>query len=171
MSRQKTFISEKIADLLIEQVGHEIYNSHLYLTFASWCKYTGFKNAFKIFMDQYEEEKGHSIKIWEYLQEAGVFVEVPKIDPTDGEKLGIDSDSFDTFKRLFELSMEAEIKTTTSIKKIASAALEEGDHMTYQWISYLLSQQVTEEDEARDRLDVFSHTKDAIMADHYLEEK
>lgn len=167
MDRQSSLLSDHLVELLVKQVEHEVYNAHLYRTFASWCDANGLKNSTKIFNEQYEEEQGHAKQIWEYIQDCGVFVPFPKVDQIKVDE--IDSDGKEIFKKLFELSLEREILTTEDLKAIAKAALDEGDYITFIFLKELLLNQVTEEKEAHDRLDAFKHTTDNLIVDHYLE--
>lgn len=167
MERNSSLLNDEIISLLEKQVEHETYNSILYRTFASWCDANGLKKSAEIFNNQFTEEQSHATALWEYLQNCGVFVQYPTIKGVDINEINNDAKS--TFKLLFELSLEREISTTESLKKIASVALNDGDHITYLFLRDLLMNQITEEKEAHDRLDAFKHSSDNLVIDSYLE--
>ena len=167
MNRNSSLLDDIVVDLLKKQLAHETYNANLYRTFASWCDANGLKNSTKIFNDQFVEEHSHANKIWDYLQDCGIFVQYPAIEEIN--ITDIENDDEGTFKKLFELTLEREIITTESLKKINKAALSVDDYITSNFLRKLLLYQVTEEKEAHDRLDAFKHSKDNLVIDSYLE--
>lgn len=166
MGRESSLLNDEIVLLLKKQFVHEMSNAFLYRTFASWCDANGLRKSTKIFEDQYEEESSHANAIWTYLQDCGIFVQHPEIKAINIEE--IDNDQKDTFRRLFELSLEREIQTTEDLKNIAKVAINSGDYITFHFLEDLLINQVTEEKEAHDRLDAFKHSSDNLVIDRYL---
>ena len=133
-------LSERVAELLIEQMAEELYNHNLYMTFASYFKSKGLEDLVSYYQLRGEEEYEHHRWITKYLDENLVIYEYPAIDEV--------SEQIDDEITPFELTVEVEIDTTKNIYDILEAATEEHDYKTVAWLNAedkLIQEQIEEE--------------------------
>ena len=130
-------ISEPMQEALSEQLNHEFHSAYLYLAMSAYCRHSGFDGAARWLEAQYEEEQVHATKIYNYLIEQGVQVELAGIDrpPADfGSLLGV-----------FEASLKHERETTARLNDVSDQALSEKDHASYNLLQWFVNEQVEEE--------------------------
>lgn len=72
-------ISDKLSEMLQEQLAHELGNKYSYTNMASWAHVRGLKNLEKLFKSQADGEQGHSDLIAGLLNDANVPVVVKTI--------------------------------------------------------------------------------------------
>ncbi len=73
-------ISKKLEKALNEQIKAEFYSAYLYLSMSAYLtelSLTGFANWMR---GQFEEEKFHAMKMYDYLLERGGKVQLKSID-------------------------------------------------------------------------------------------
>lgn len=153
VNRRKCTLSEKMIQLLIRQLQHELYNHNLYRTFANWYGIQGLTLLEEYYKLRANEEKEHHDWITDYLNDCDaeyIYPEIPKI-----------TESFDDLITPFALTVDQEIETTNLIYDIIDLALEEKDWMTWGWImnsdpnkAMLLLEQIEEETLSRTVLDI-----------------
>lgn len=133
-------LSEKVAELLIEQMAEELYNHNLYMTFASYFKAKGLEDLVTYFQLRGLEEYEHHRWIADYLNANLVSFEYPAIDSV--------SETIEDEVTPFELTVEVEIDTTKGIYEILEAATEDHDYKTVAWLNAehkLIQEQIEEE--------------------------
>lgn len=133
-------ISPEILLKLYGQICVEGYNSQFYLKIFSCLKNKGLDNLAEFFQKQYFDEETHKKKIVDYIvgrNEDVKLFSIPEVDFT-----------FDGIVSLSETYLEREKNTTESLKRIASAAVNEGDYLTYNFAIDLLREQFEEEEKA-----------------------
>lgn len=145
--RLKTSLSEDIERLLNEQIQMEAKSSAIYLSMASWCDRGGFQHSAEFFYHQSDEERGHMMKIFRYINEAGGTAISPEI-------AGLPVD-FDSFKSVFDQALEQEIDVTQSINQIVDQCHKHKDHTTANFLRWFLEEQLEEENTARRCLELF----------------
>jgi ferritin len=145
--RQHTSLKEEIEILLNNQVKLEAEASAKYLAMASWCDRNGFKNSAAYFLNQADEERGHMLKIFNYLMTVGGTALSPEVT-------GIKQD-YPSFRSIFEAALQSEISVTQSINRIVSASRREEDYATEAFMQWFVTEQVEEEDNARRALELF----------------
>lgn len=153
--REKCPIPKKVEDLLVKQLSHELYNHNLYKTFSVYFAVEGLYLLEKYYDLRAKEEYIHAEWILKYMKENDVVFQYPAVEPIN---MTIDSHLF-----TFELTLETEIETTELIKELYSAAVEEKDLFTQQWLmdnnpdtGMLIKEQVEEESISRTILDLAS---------------
>ena len=102
----KELISAELNSALCEQIGHEKYNSSLYLFIAGFLKNKGLNNIGKHFEGQHEEEFSHSKMIFDILTDLNSPIRVPEIDEVDLQ--------FSSILDIANTYLEREIETTKS---------------------------------------------------------
>ena len=105
-----------------------------------------------------EEELSHAKKIIDFCTNAGVELNFEQIDKIDL------SESFDPVK-LMTKYLDLEIETTESIRRLCKQALVDSDFISFNFLNDFIKDQLSEENEAQTRLQIFLNAKDWIVAD------
>ena len=145
--RQRTSLKEEIEILLNNQVKMEAEASSKYLAMASWCDRNGFKHSAKYFLKQSDEERGHMLKIFNYIMTVGGTAISPEVMAVKQE--------FPTFKSVFEAALQSEIAVTQSINRIVTQSRKEEDYATENFLQWFVNEQIEEEDNARRAIELF----------------
>jgi len=145
--RQRTSLKEEIEILLNNQIKMEAEASSKYLAMASWCDRNGFKNSASYFMKQSEEERGHMLKIFNYIMTVGGTAVAPEVAAVRQE--------FASFRSVFEAALQSEILVTQSINRIVTQSRREEDYATENFIQWFVNEQIEEEDNARRAIELF----------------
>lgn len=130
-------ISEKIAKLINEQIVHEQYAAQYYLCMSAWFygkDLDGIANYFRV---QSKEELMHADKMFDYLKDVGVDIEIGAIAKPEQQ--------FQNATEIFEKALEHEKKVTQLIFNIVKNATEEGDFATVSFMQWFINEQVEEE--------------------------
>lgn len=140
-------ISENLKSSLVEQLGAEKYNSHVYLYIASFLNGRGLNNLAKLFEKQHQEEQEHSLIIYKLLSDLNATFDFPEINGC--------SMSFNTILDIANLFLEREIITTNSLNEIKNQAMDENDPcpVVEERIREMLKLQQSEYEEATTFLD------------------
>lgn len=133
-------VSEKMFEALNKQLNAELYSAYMYLSMAAYFEsksLNGFANWMKA---QAAEEVTHGMKFYDYISERGGRVKMMAIDepPTEWES------PFEAFKAVYN----HEVKVSGLINNLVDLALEEKDHMTYNFLQWFVAEQVEEESSA-----------------------
>ncbi len=140
-------LSEKMLNILNEQVKKEAYASHLYLAMASWAENQGLEGISNWFYAQSEEEREHMMKFIRFINERGGHAIVPLVEEPPKEFPGI--------REAFVASLEHEQMVTGAINDIVTLALEEKDYGTHNWLQWFVEEQMEEEDSVQGIIDKF----------------
>lgn len=132
---------------LNKQVEMEGKSSAYYLSMASWTEMQGFSNSAKFLYDHAEEERGHMLKLFRYINEAGGHAIQPEI--TDIRQ------HFNSLREVFELILEHEIEVTKSINNIVDHCFNVKDFATFSFMQWYVTEQREEETVARRALEIF----------------
>jgi ferritin len=138
-------ISKKMTDALNVQINKEIYSAYIYLSMAAYSEHIGLKGIANWFTVQYQEETGHAMRIYKYLQEQGAQVKLQAIEqPQTDYKSPTD---------MFEKTLAHEQYVTKSINGLVDLALKENDHATQIFLQWFVTEQVEEEANDHEILD------------------
>jgi ferritin len=141
-----------------DQIAKEFFASHLYLSMAAWFEdqnLTGFANWMRM---QTEEERGHAMRLFNYLIEAGGRVRLKAI-----EAPAVD---FTSPVQVMKESLKHEQKVTASIRKLYELADKEKDYGTQLQLQWFITEQQEEEKNVGDviaRLEMAGDNKVALM--------
>ena len=130
-------LKTSLSEVLSEQVNAEYYSAYLYLTMSAYADRAGFKGFANWFFVQAQEEMAHGTHIYQHLLERGatpVFADVKAAQ-----------NDFKSIEETFAKTVEHEQHVTELINNIASIALRENDHATYQFILWYVNEQIEEE--------------------------
>ena len=129
--------SEKIINLIQEQVAKELYSAYLYYDFANYYKFENLKGFGNYFNVQAKEEFAHAELFMEYLLDNGVAIKLDKIDAPNG--------TYKDFEEPLKLALQHEKYITKSINDIYAVATEEKDFRTTQFLDWFIKEQGEEE--------------------------
>lgn len=158
MNREQTFISDALSKMLIKQIMHEQTNANIYGVMSNYFDSIGLEKCHKWFAHQREEELGHAQKIIDFCTSAGVDLYFESVKAIDL------SDMLDPVK-LMKHYLDLEIETTESIRLLCKQALVDSDFISFNFLNDFIKDQLSEENEAQTRLQIFYNTKDWVVAD------
>ncbi|RBQ24608.1 hypothetical protein ALNOE001_00350 [Candidatus Methanobinarius endosymbioticus] len=165
IERRQQSIGSEIVDLLVEQIGHELYNHNLYRTFANYFAVKGLHKLEEYYVGRADEEVKHHQWIVDRLNYTDVSYKYPNIPAV---KVDI-KDEEDTFVQTFD----KELETTALIYNIVKAAEKEGEWGTVKWLQDTLVDEQTEEEHISRkflkiaRQDIDWVTKEDYILDYY----
>jgi ferritin len=135
-------ISNELNSALCEQIGHEKYNSSLYLYIAGFLKNKGFNNLGSHFEGQHEEEFKHSKMIYDLLVDLNAPIYIPEINEVNL--------NFRTIIDIATAYLDREILTTKSLDEIKKLAIEEECPVVEEYMRKMIVLQQNEYAEATD---------------------
>lgn len=147
-------ISDKVKEILNEQINKEFYSAYLYLAMSAYFDDNGlygFANWTKV---QAKEEVDHGMIIFDYMNDRDCAVHLKQIDVPDTD--------FSSPIQVFEKILKHERYVTSSIESIANLSMDECDLATRNFINWYLKEQVEEEKNASDiiaKLKLFGNEK------------
>lgn len=143
-------VSEKINQIINEQINKEFYSGYLYLSMSANLHELGLFGFASWLKIQAKEEVEHGLKLLDYLLERNSYVTLKQIQTPEFEFQGVTS----VFKTLYE----HERCITNAVMEIAKLAEEECDRKTLTFIDWFIEEQVEEEQQVKDiikRLELF----------------
>ena len=162
MDRKETFVSDELATMLMLQISHEQKNANLYAAISNYFGSIGLEGCHQWFKHQTEEETLHASMLIDYCTEAGVELDIQAVTKPELKRKEP--------KAIMELYLATEIETTESIKRLCSQALKDCDYISFKFLSDFIHEQLSEENEAQTRLNIFANTNDIILADYAVGE-
>lgn len=130
-------LSEKMNQVLNNQINAEMFSSYFYLSMTAWFEskgLAGFANWMRL---QTEEEMEHSEKIFNFILERGGKIELGAIDKPKSD--------WESPLAVFEDVLAHEEKVTTMINDLVDCALEQRDHASNNFLQWFVAEQVEEE--------------------------
>lgn len=150
-------ISNKINEIINEQINKEFYSGYLYLSMSAHLKELGLFGFSSWLKLQAKEEVEHGLKLFDYLLERNSFVTLKQIRTPEFEFEGILS--------IFYKIYEHEKCITESVMKIAKTAEEECDRTTLSYIDWFIREQIEEEQAIKNiikRIELFGDDKTSL---------
>ncbi len=138
-------ISKNLQKELILQLNREYHSAYIYLGMSAYCSKEGFNGAANWFLTQYQEEISHGMKLFKYLEDQDVEIELPKIDEVKVEYKSL----LDVFKK----SLAHEQYMTKNLNILSDLAMKDKDHATYSLLQWYVSEQVEEESTVKEIID------------------
>lgn len=135
-------LSEKIYNLVNDQINKEMYSAYLYLDFSGYFGGKGLGGFASWYRKQAEEEMEHAFKFYDYLHDNGHKVELKAIAKPD--KVLKDD------KEVLKMALEHEQYVTSLINNIYEAAATERDFRTKQFLDWFVKEQLEEEANAEE---------------------
>lgn len=133
-------LAKTVQDALNEQIKHELYSAHLYLSMSAYFESTNLTGMAKWMRVQSGEEAGHANKFFDYVHDRGGRALMTAIDqpPTD----------FESPLDVFSKALEHERKVTGLINSLYALALKENDYASQAFLQWFITEQVEEEKNA-----------------------
>lgn len=136
----QTSMKDAVRDAINEQIKHEQYSAHLYLSMAGSLEVANLSGFAHWMRQQSEEEREHAMKFFDFLLDRGEHVELQAIDqPPHTFRSPLDT---------FELALEHEKDITSHIHDLYEIAVEEKDYPAQVLLNWFVSEQVEEEKSA-----------------------
>ena len=130
-------ISQKLQDIINEQINKELFSEYLYLSMAAYAKSADLDGISNFFSVQSQEEHFHAMKFYDFLIERDGKV---VLKPIDGPQI-----DFKSVIEVFEKTLEHEKYVTASINNIMNLAIKENDHSVVSFLKWFIDEQVEEE--------------------------
>jgi ferritin len=129
--------SERFVEALNDQIGREFNAAHQYTAVAAYYDRLTFPRLAKFFFEQAEEERGHAMKMVNYLRDTGAKLRI-------GEVKGPKTDFGDHVEPI-KLALEHERKVTVSISELFEIARDTNDFASESFVQWFVDEQVEEE--------------------------
>lgn len=129
-------ISKETADALNAQVGHEFGASLQYVAISCYFNQEGLPELAHHFQLQADEERGHAMKIVQYIVDADAPLKIPSIPaPRAG---------FKSAEEAVQLSLDWELKVTKQINDLMDLAIKQNEHLTRNFLEWFVNEQLEE---------------------------
>lgn len=138
-------INNKLEDAINTQINKELWSAYLYLSMAMNFENAGLHGIANWFRVQTKEEQAHAEIFINYLNSRGGRVRLQPIEAVP--------DNWGTPLEAFEHTLEHEQKVTSLINNLYALAEAEHDYATRGKLDWFVSEQVEEEDNARQLID------------------
>ena len=123
---------------LSEQIGQELYAAYLYLAMSAHFDRKSLLGFSKWMRFQAEEELGHAMRLFEYMNRRGAVVTLASVEAPPAE--------FGPPLQSFQNALEHERKVSDMIHGLYDLAVSKHDHATQLELNWFITEQVEEED-------------------------
>ncbi len=133
-------MDKKLQKAFNDQIKNEIYSAYLYLAMAAYCEarnLPGFAHWLKV---QYQEELGHAMKMFAFLNDRGARVILQEIPQPPAE--------FESPVAIFAETLKHEQKVTALIQELYLLAKAVKDSAAEVFLQWFVTEQVEEEKNA-----------------------
>lgn len=129
-------ISDRMAAAINTQIGNEFGASLQYVAIGAHFGAESLPELSKHFHKQAMEERGHAMRLVNFLVDAGARVRIPAIPPPKAE--------FKTAEEAVQLSLEWEMTVTRQINELVDLSITDKDHITRNFLQWFVSEQLEE---------------------------
>ena len=147
--------SERFVEALNDQIGREFVAAHQYTAVGAFYERLTFPRLAKFFYGQAEEERGHAMRMVNYLNDTASDVRLGEISAPKNE--------FADHVEPIRLSLEHEKKVTIAISKLYEIARETNDYASESFMQWFVDEQVEEEASMSALLEVAERVRDQPM--------
>jgi ferritin len=154
-------ISDKIAQAINQQIGHEFGNANQYLAIAAYFESEALFGLAKIYYTQADEEREHGMKFMKFLIDAGARPAIPAIrEPRSAFESAVDA---------AQLALDSELATTKQIYDLVALATDEKNYIALNFLQWFVNEQLEEVSSAETRLVVIRRAGPSVlMVEAYL---
>jgi len=156
-------ITEKMKEMVTEQIKHEMESAYIYLDMSTWLKVNSFPNLANWFYEQAKEEWEHAEKFIDHLIETGADVDYKTIKPPTEQWTGIE--------QILEGAYEHEKFITTKINNMYDAAQEHNDRAIIKLLLWFIEEQIEEENSAEELITLYKRYKNDQLFDNHVVRK
>jgi ferritin len=129
--------SERFVEALNNQIGREFNAAHQYMAVGAYYDRETFPRLAKFFYAQAEEERGHAMKMVNYLRDTGADLRLGEVRSP--------RTSFADHVEPISLALESERKVTVAISGLFEIARETNDYASESFMQWFVDEQVEEE--------------------------
>jgi bacterioferritin B len=133
LNSKSMLISKPMNAAMNDQVGNELAASNQYLAIAVYFDEEGLPTLAKHFFKQSAEERGHALRFVKYIVEMNGSVRIPEIPAPKAV--------FKSAEEAVRLSYDNEVTVTKQINEIVKLSIEEGDHLSKNFLDWFLAEQ------------------------------
>jgi ferritin len=160
-------INKVVQDAINDQINKELYSAYLYLSMAAHFEAATLPGFAKWMRIQAQEEQGHALRFFDYLNDrSGRVLLKPIAGPQTEWKT-----PFEVFNQV----LEHEQQVTASIHKLYEVALKDNDYATQVMLQWFINEQVEEEKSASQIIEqlkrIDAHESALLILDHELGER
>jgi ferritin len=130
-------LSKAMHKALNVHLKEEMYSFYLYLAMSAYLEQCNFKGMAKWMRVQAEEEKGHAMRFFDYLNDRNAAVTLLAIEQPMSEWASV--------ANAFEAALAHERSITKRIGALMDKAVAEKDHATANFLQWFVKEQVEEE--------------------------
>ena len=130
-------ISKKIEKALNDQIQRELHSGYVYLSMSAYSQQINLKGFAQWMRLQSAEERGHALRLFDYLIDCGGTVALQSIEKPP--------QTFKSARQMFEVALESEQEITRQIHRIYKLAKDESDYATEVELQWFIREQVEEE--------------------------
>ena len=131
-------LSQALNNKLNEQITNEFYASQLYLAMSCALEERGLRMLAKLYRKQAEEERGHALKILDYIPQVEGTVRLQAIPQPPAE--------FESPQAMIQAALDHERKVTAQINELMMLAEKEKDFASRVLLRWFVEEQVEEVD-------------------------
>ena len=140
-----------VLNAINEQINSEFEASYTYLAMAAFCDQQKFLGAAKWLRMQSDEERGHALKLFDFVLARDGKVELKNIDQPQAE--------FESLGAVFEQALKHEQRVTVQINTLYELCFKEKAFAEMTELQWFLTEQVEEEKTAREIVAKFKMIK------------
>jgi len=133
-------ITQAVEDALNEQINHELYSAYVYLAVSAHCQTIGLQGFAHWYYVQSSEERGHAMRIYNFILDRNGKVKLKAIDAPDSD--------FGQPLQMAEKTLQQEQRVTKQIESLYELAAKEGDYAVQTMLQWFITEQVEEEKNA-----------------------
>jgi len=157
-------LSKAMHKALNAHLKEEMYSFYVYLAMSAYLEQSNFKGLAKWMRVQAEEERGHAMRFFDYLNDRNAAVTLLAIEQPTAEWAGAAA--------AFEAALAHERSITKKIAALMDRAVAEKDHGTANFLQWFVKEQVEEEATlepiVRRLADISGHLGGLYYLDHQL---
>jgi len=144
-------LSQTVQDALNDQINTELISSYNYLAMSAYCERNNFLGCAKWLKVQSQEEYGHGMKIYQFMQDRSSKVVLKQLPAPRGD--------FASVIDVFEQALEQEIQVSAKINALYELAFTEKAFAALVELQWFITEQVEEERTAREVVAKFHMVK------------
>lgn len=130
-------MSKALQQAMNEQISKEFFASYLYLAMAAWFEERNFEGFAKWMRIQADEERGHAMRIYDFVLGRGGRVTLAAIpEPATQWKSALE---------VFDAARKHEQMVSASINALYARAVSEKDYASQVMLQWFINEQVEEE--------------------------
>ncbi|HHX59251.1 MAG TPA: ferritin [Epulopiscium sp.] len=130
-------LSDKLLNALNEQITHELYAAHLYMSMAGFCAGNDLDGCANFFLVQAEEERFHAMKFFHFINDKDGHITFDALENPHT--------SYDSVLNVFESALAHEKIVTSKIYDLMDIATSEREYATISFLNWFVDEQVEEE--------------------------